>query len=407
MKGLFTLFISLVTICFANAQVQVDKSVQLTGSGTDAKVEGVKVVSQNFDAVNKIYVDTAISNRASGGGGGQCVYLPTINPPSGYYYTGFSQELNGNGQNYSTKSDYPRPRMLIRAIAWGNDSIYTFGHEIISGSSSDNQIWYRFRPSVNSWTQMVPNQPNSVPYVRYSLESVNNRIYLIAGHTDNTCAPSNFMWEFNPANNSFTSRTNPPNHVASPATAAVNGKIYLFGGNCTCNSFGGCFRQEAYEYNPSTNTWTQRANLPVAAAGQSAETINGKIYIIGGRINGTSASTNVYEYDPVLNTYTSRAPLPVGRYDHATAVYNNKIYVFGGTEPSLNESRRVDIYDPASNTWSRGENLPAGRSQLAAVTVGSRIYVISGGFGSSAYNTTWEYNPTQDTGPVFYMHCKP
>ena len=408
MKNLIA-FISLSLVgisCFS--QVLFDKKVLLTGSGAQGKVEGVREVADSFDAVNKLYVDTAIANRTSASdGGGQCVFIPSITPPAGYYFTGFSQELSGNGQNYTVKATYPRPRKLIRAISWGNDSLYTFGHEIISGSSSDNQIWYRYRPSQNSWVQMNPNQPSGVPYVRYSLEQVNDRIYIIQGHLDNTCAPTNFMWEFNPQNNVFTARANPPIHTASPATAVANGKIYVFGGNSTCNSFGGGFRQEAYEYNPISNTWTQRANLPVAAGGQIAETVNGKIYIIGGSISGNSSTANVYEYNPSTNTYTSKSPLPVGRFDHASAVYNNKIYIFGGNEPSVNESRRVDIYDPATNTWTRGENLPAGRTQMTAVTMGNRIYLIGGSNGSSAYNTTWEYNPTQDTGPVFFMHCKP
>jgi N-acetylneuraminic acid mutarotase len=436
-KVIFSVVVMMVS--FATfAQVQLDKPIQLTGTGADAKIEGIKSVTQNQDAANKIYVDTAITNRlngsetkinagtdititgngtvatpytinaAAGSGGGQCVYLPTITPPAGYFYTGYSQELTSNNSNFIFDDTYPLPRRIIRAVAWGNDSIYTFGHEIISGSSTDNQRRFLYRPSTNTWTTNLANQPNGVPYVRYSLEVLNNRIYIINGYTNSTCGPTNYMWEFNPANNTFTARANHPNFSFSSATAVANGRIFVFGGNAACNSFGGGFRNEVYDYNPSTNVWTERPTpMPLATAGHSAETVNGKIYIIGGSRSGVQQSQNVYEYDPNLNTFTQRASLPVGRTDHATAVINNKIYVFGGTEPTVSESRRIDIYDPATNTWARGSNLPSGRTQLAAETSNNRIYIISGGLGTTAYDNNWEYNPAQDTGPVFYMHCKP
>lgn len=63
-------FISLYMVGIAAfAQVQIDKPVQLTGTGTDAKITGIQSVTADPDAANKIYVDTAIANRAGGSTG--------------------------------------------------------------------------------------------------------------------------------------------------------------------------------------------------------------------------------------------------------------------------------------------------------------------------------------------------
>ncbi len=66
MKKLTFLFVVMMLSLTTFAQVQLDKPLQFTGSGTDAKIEGIKSVTQNQDAANKIYVDTAITNRVNG-----------------------------------------------------------------------------------------------------------------------------------------------------------------------------------------------------------------------------------------------------------------------------------------------------------------------------------------------------
>src|SRR5687768_3584586 len=52
MKKIFTLVLSMVIIQFAFAQMQVDKRIDLTGSGSDAKITGIEEVNQAQDAVS-------------------------------------------------------------------------------------------------------------------------------------------------------------------------------------------------------------------------------------------------------------------------------------------------------------------------------------------------------------------
>ncbi|MCC6600242.1 MAG: hypothetical protein IT223_06170 [Crocinitomicaceae bacterium] len=61
MNNIYTLLLTLLSCQLTFAQVEVDHKIQLTGSGGDAKIEGVQTVVNDFDAANKKYVDDAIS----------------------------------------------------------------------------------------------------------------------------------------------------------------------------------------------------------------------------------------------------------------------------------------------------------------------------------------------------------
>lgn len=65
-----TPFLTAILILFgalsAYAQVEFDRPIQLTGSGTNAQLEGIQHIDDPDDAVNRIYVDTALVNRVDG-----------------------------------------------------------------------------------------------------------------------------------------------------------------------------------------------------------------------------------------------------------------------------------------------------------------------------------------------------
>lgn len=64
-KQLLTISIlSITTLAFS--QVEIDKRIDLTGTGSDGKITGIKEVTNDLDAANKIYVDTSIANISGG-----------------------------------------------------------------------------------------------------------------------------------------------------------------------------------------------------------------------------------------------------------------------------------------------------------------------------------------------------
>ena len=80
------------------------------------------------------------------------------------------------------------------------------------------------------------------------------------------------------------------------SASAVNSKIYVFGG-----SEGQITNQE---YDPITDKWATRTQMPTGRWASVAATVNGSIYVIGGW-NGSLLATNE-EYDPSTTFYIHR-----------------------------------------------------------------------------------------------------
>ena len=74
----------------------------------------------------------------------------------------------------------------------------------------------------------------------------------------------------------------------------------------------------------------------------------------------------MWEFDPVADAYKALTPMPVKRCSAIAETVNGKIYVIGGLEPLENgEGTRVtgrnEMYDPATNTWTERSPMPTSR----------------------------------------------
>jgi hypothetical protein len=126
--------------------------------------------------------------------------------------------------------------------------------------------------------------------------------------------------------------------------------------------------------------------------------VNGKIYAIGGTLINPEwyrGISTVEEYNPATNTWTKKADMPTGRTYSSTCVVNGKIYAIGGFTTRDNHLSPVEEYDPATDTWTRKADMPTARSGLSTSMVNGKIYAIGGWVGSSTVLSTVE---EYDTG---------
>lgn len=200
------------------------------------------------------------------------------------------------------------------------------------------------------------------------------------------------------------------------AVAAVNGKVYVIGGESATFGAQGVntggtvpkggtlqkdvqqavFETSTEEYDTATNTWAARASKPTGASGIGAGVINGKIYVPGG-YDGSNALSVLEIYDPGTNGWSSGASLPRVRWGSATAAVNDKLYVMGGSDGS-NYTSTCYVYDPATDSWSSCTAMTYARAYAAAGVVNGKIYVVGGRDGTvSDYSTVQEYNPATNT----------
>jgi N-acetylneuraminic acid mutarotase len=244
----------------------------------------------------------------------------------------------------------------------------------------------------NDWTKKA-----DMPTARWvSTCVVNGKIYAIGGYAnDPNLIGLSAVEEYDPKTDTWTEKPNMPTPRLALTTCAVDGKIYAIGGY----SNGALSIVE--EYDPVTDKWTKKANMPSRRHWLSSSAVNGKIYVIGGA--GPIQAT-VEEYDPKTDTWTKKANMPTARFGSSAGVANGKIYVFGGSQcfPPCLAIGVIEEYDPVADKWTKKADMPRPRGWISdhLPTVNEKIYVI-GGWTEHDLNdgqaTVEEYDPTTDT----------
>jgi RNA polymerase sigma factor (sigma-70 family) len=237
-----------------------------------------------------------------------------------------------------------------------------------------------------------------------SSAAVNGKIYVIGGSAINVGPAFSVVEEYNPATDIWTTKADMPTARAASSSAAVEGKIYTIGGTTNDNDCTGLPTVE--EYDPLTDKWVKKADMPTPRWGLSTSVVNGKIYAIGGCLRFPNAGAGgvgvplavVEEYNPETDTWTKKADMPTTpRWYHSSSVVNGKIYVIGGTTSQENKFSIVEEYDPVTDTWTRKTDMPTARWALSTSASGGRIYAIGGPFQAAGAKIVEEYNPVTDT----------
>ena len=230
---------------------------------------------------------------------------------------------------------------------------------------------------------------------------VNGRIYVIGGAGEDN-KPFGSVQVYDPATGTWAARANMPTARGLFGTSAVGGTIYAIGG--TTRGRDKLAVVEAYD--TATDTWTRRADMPTPRNALSAAVVDGKIYAIGGwgydrpeggweSIDPTATGqdfSKVEVYDPETDTWTTRADMPTPRSHMTVSALGGKIYAIGGgarivAGRSGEWLPLLEVYDTATNRWVRAADLPTPRSVMSSSVVDGRIYVMGGlsrGSASSA-----------------------
>jgi hypothetical protein len=169
------------------------------------------------------------------------------------------------------------------------------------------------------------------------------------------------------AENTWTTKAQLPLSMDTAVeAAAVNGKIYAM--SLSYN----------YEYDPTTDKWTEKASMPTPRANSAITIYQNKIYVIGAY--GYSCANEVY--DPATDTWETKTPVPKNRTFLSASAIDGKIHLFS--------REGHDIYDVACDSWTTGTEIPYHVLWPKSTVIGDKIYVLS-------RNLTEIYDPKSDT----------
>ena len=170
--------------------------------------------------------------------------------------------------------------------------------------------------------------------------------------------------------------------MLAPASAVVNGLLYVIGGY---EGTGQTPSNPVQIYNPAKNTWTTGASMPTARGSAAAVVDAGAIYVIGGN-GSTLRLTTVEKYVPSTNTWTEEAPLLVGKSEPTAALLGTTIVSSDGYTTS-GDTGDNESYTVSTNTWKSVAADPNPRNANCFGAVSGQVY-IAGGINNANPQTT-------------------
>jgi N-acetylneuraminic acid mutarotase len=162
------------------------------------------------------------------------------------------------------------------------------------------------------------------------------------------------------------------------SVAELNRRIYVCGGYPADR----VTVRTVQVYDADTDQWSHTTPLPIPLNHSMAAAVNGKLYVIGGQTDASGSGNfvnTVFEFNPVTALWTTNAPMPTARSSGAAAVIGDLIYIAGGRPPRGHD---FAVYDTRNNHWETLPELPTDRNHLTAAALDGKVHVVGGRFGS-------------------------
>ena len=132
---------------------------------------------------------------------------------------------------------------------------------------------------------------------------------------------------------------------------------------------------------------TPRVNLGVAV-------LNDTLYTVAGFADGVGNVATVEVYDPSTDTWSAKASMPIAQQLVRVAAINGVLYAVGGffSYPPYFTSALV-AYNPSTDTWTTKAPMSGARDALGVGVVNGILYAVGGLDTCCALTTVEAYHP--------------
>jgi N-acetylneuraminic acid mutarotase len=214
------------------------------------------------------------------------------------------------------------------------------------------------------------------------------------------------LYQYDPKSNSWTQKTSLGLGMESLAAMVIDNKAYVGIGLTRGQTVDSCTNQ-FFEYDPVADTWTRKADFPGPKRMNAfAVSAGGKGYIGLGYGSGNTDLYDLWQYDPSSDAWTRKSNFPTGsgypNYAVAFSPDNQLAFVEGAGEKAAAVDLTTKLlwrYNPATDKWTQMHNLPGGEMLFpSAMVVNGNGYILGGG------EECWRYNAAGDawTQEAFY-----
>jgi len=183
---------------------------------------------------------------------------------------------------------------------------------------------------------------------------------------------------------------NMPTPAYGCAGAAIGTKIYVVGGNDGTNLL-----DNLQIFDTATGTWSAGKPCPIKVYGPAAAASGGKLYVFGGMTDTSNsyAIKDTYRYDPATDTWTKRADVPFTTMFGGATLFDAgpMIYLVGGAWYNSwgYEQKAVYQYSPNINAWTAKPNMNQNRWGAAVACNGQKVVSAHGYSGGFSTNGEW------------------
>mgnify|MGYP002402879850 CR=1 FL=1 len=240
----------------------------------------------------------------------------------------------------------------------------------------DRPYHHVYDPASDTWLQ-APPLPLGANHVGVAV--LNGTLYAIGGFTAQNNTPHDRCFALEAGAQEWRPIPLLPRPCGAVACVAVGGRLHAIGGGIG-NGFESRRSVDWHlAYDPATNRWEARAPMPTGRDHTGAVALDGRIHVIGGRVDNFHTNSNLHHvYDPQADKWEMRAPFPTARSGHGAVLYRGLIFCMGG-EGSNRVFGQNEAYDPKTDSWQQYAPMPTPRHGLGAVAIGDFIHVAGGG----------------------------
>lgn len=292
-------------------------------------------------------------------------------------------------RTWSLDTPLPQKRGTVVAARGADGLIYAFG----SGPRIDV-----FTPPTHRWSVRTPGHATAASSQSNPVEL----IYTVSGRAFEAYDPRTNRW--------IERAPLPVERYDAAVVPGKDGKVYVLGGYGPDpgDNSNRLYRRGLEVYDPRTNTWQVKAQMPTAREGLGAAVgTDGTIYAIGGgtdQYDRFYSCTSVVEaYHPRTNMWSRmpRLPVPMCGVTSGTTASGTIVAVGGPTVQGGEQSSRITAtgrlvaFKPGAHSWSVLAQAPYPRKHAGAVVEpDGAVYLIGGADGlGDATATVQKYTP--------------
>ncbi|OJJ17945.1 hypothetical protein BKI52_29250 [marine bacterium AO1-C] len=268
---------------------------------------------------------------------------------------------------------------------------FTIGTKLYIGLGNSDKDFWEYDAATNVWKQIADFPGGERSFATSFV--INNKGYVGTGKLQRTLSSESTwytdLWEYDPSTDQWTKKADFPGTARTSAVGfSVAGKGYIGTGDANNGSDNLGAQEDFWSYDPTTDQWTRVADFGGRRIrGAVSFVIDNKAYVG----TGNSGVQDFWQYDPAIDQWTKKADFGGGQRNGAIGfTSNNKGYIgLGGNANETGYKQDIWQYDPTTDQWTKVADFEGGaRSWATAFSIGSKVYIGSG-FGQSLTSTNY------------------